>query len=523
METSFISAAGILGLASYLLWWKRSEKTYSLLVLLFATLGIVYLSKGFENTSFASTLSALLVSSLSLSYLASRLLKFSAAVIVGVVLSFLPFILLGKEEVFLDYPLVFGTKDALILPLLGAFFALILAFKARILTRFFDIQAEKSFPIAQVFGFGILYLAADTFGSQYGLILVGTGYLNVQFFQEKQEQTTLGFSFSFFALAMLVFASKVVGVEFSQVLSGPGILGLFLGLGSVAWITGFDEAKETTVLKRLAAFCIPVLFFTLFLALEKVKEFTGGPTALLYVLFALSISIYWIAQKQLLLLINIFLTGFVLLQVSAPFFQPIESNMPVNSKLLNSTDSKQTKKAEKEDILDRKGESLSAAIGSWKINSKQSKLTFELGQEGKKTKGFFADVTGKVAFLEPLSNSSFSVKIPVKSLSTFNDYRDESLMSAAYFNEAKFPTLTFESKRLIEEGDRFKIEGNFTMMGVTKAMSIEMKVALTGVEDGKKFVVLLGKSSLNRTQFGQTSDPKIGDVVDFEFEVELTE
>ena len=65
--------------------------------------------------------------------------------------------------------------------------------------------------------------------------------------------------------------------------------------------------------------------------------------------------------------------------------------------------------------------------------------------------------------------------------------------------------------------------GDFTMMDETNEIELTLKLVGVGEKDGKRVMVLWGQSQLNRTDFGMSSSSKIGDIVDFQFEVQLTE
>jgi hypothetical protein len=56
------------------------------------------------------------------------------------------------------------------------------------------------------------------------------------------------------------------------------------------------------------------------------------------------------------------------------------------------------------------------------------------------------------------------------------------------------------------------------MLGVVKNIAVQVKYIGKSI-NGKP--ILVGKSSLDRTEFGMKPDPKEGNVVDFEFSVEL--
>ena len=179
---------------------------------------------------------------------------------------------------------------------------------------------------------------------------------------------------------------------------------------------------------------------------------------------------------------------------------------------------KESKIKEKKSLFESKGISLDSIIGNYSINPKTAQLNFELGPKGGRTKGAFNNVTGDIQIKTKLSNSTFSVDLPVNELTTFNKYRDESLMDVGYFNVKKFDKMTFKTSTLIAKGDGYEMQGAFTMLGVVKNIAVQVKYIGKSI-NGKP--ILVGKSSLDRTEFGMKPDPKEGNVVDFEFSVEL--
>lgn len=67
--------------------------------------------------------------------------------------------------------------------------------------------------------------------------------------------------------------------------------------------------------------------------------------------------------------------------------------------------------------------------------------------------------------------------VPVKTLRTGISARDEILLGEAWLDAAKFPHIDFESTKATKKGPGvWSVEGNFTMHGVTKALTVEAKV-----------------------------------------------
>jgi polyisoprenoid-binding protein YceI len=59
------------------------------------------------------------------------------------------------------------------------------------------------------------------------------------------------------------------------------------------------------------------------------------------------------------------------------------------------------------------------------------------------------------------------------------------------------------------------------MLGVSKDLPIQLKYIGMVESNGKMVPVLIGKSAIDRTLFGMKPDSKEGNVVAFEFKVDL--
>ena len=110
------------------------------------------------------------------------------------------------------------------------------------------------------------------------------------------------------------------------------------------------------------------------------------------------------------------------------------------------------------------------ALEAYKLDAVHSNVGFNIKHMMvSRVVGSFDTFDGTIAFDKAdLANSKISMTIEVKSISTRNDKRDEHLRSPDFFDAAKYPTITFVSKK-ISEGS---IIGDLTMKGVTKEVTI---------------------------------------------------
>jgi polyisoprenoid-binding protein YceI len=78
---------------------------------------------------------------------------------------------------------------------------------------------------------------------------------------------------------------------------------------------------------------------------------------------------------------------------------------------------------------------------------------------------------------EDFSDAAIEFTADVNSVNTNSEGRDKHLKNEDFFDAPKFGTLTFKSKSLTKvEGKKYKLEGDFTMHGVTKPVSLDVIV-----------------------------------------------
>ena len=116
------------------------------------------------------------------------------------------------------------------------------------------------------------------------------------------------------------------------------------------------------------------------------------------------------------------------------------------------------------------------AADTFKIDPVHSSVVFSVTYLGTNFYGRFNDVKGTVVFdkADP-SKSSVELTIPVESVDTHNEKRDQVLKSPDFFNAKQFPVMTFKSKQVESSGDTYKVTGDFTLHGVTKPLTLEIK------------------------------------------------
>jgi len=141
-------------------------------------------------------------------------------------------------------------------------------------------------------------------------------------------------------------------------------------------------------------------------------------------------------------------------------------------------------------------------------------------------KGSFDQVEGTLNF-DPakVENSSVNITIQATSVNTRNAKRDDDLRGASYLDVAKFPTITFVSKKVAKSGDGMTVTGDLTIHGVTKEVSIPFTMSgPLKTPWGSSVIGVSGSLQINRKDFGITKVTPIesgGVVVGDEVKIEI--
>lgn len=104
------------------------------------------------------------------------------------------------------------------------------------------------------------------------------------------------------------------------------------------------------------------------------------------------------------------------------------------------------------------------------------------------------------------SKSSAEVVIQTKSIDTNHEERDNHLTSADFLNVPKYPTASFKSTSYEGDASGGKLMGQFTLNGVTKPITLDIKFVGEGKDPwGGYRAGFSGTTTLNSSDFGYTS------------------
>jgi polyisoprenoid-binding protein YceI len=173
--------------------------------------------------------------------------------------------------------------------------------------------------------------------------------------------------------------------------------------------------------------------------------------------------------------------------------------------------------------------SFAFAADTYKVDPLHTSVSFSVRHLGiNNVKGKFKEFEGALV-LEGDTLTEASGTIQVQSVDTGVEKRDNHLRTADFFDAAKYPTITFKTKRVEKDGSgQLVLIADFTMRGVTKELRLPATMSKPTKDpwDGVR-VGLETKTKLNRKDYGinynellETGVMAVGEEVEIEINTE---
>ncbi|GAA4266891.1 YceI family protein [Frondihabitans peucedani] len=142
--------------------------------------------------------------------------------------------------------------------------------------------------------------------------------------------------------------------------------------------------------------------------------------------------------------------------------------------------------------------------GTWTLDPAHSEITFSVRHLAiSKVKGKFESFDVNVTTGESIVDSTIKATIDVASVTTGNADRDGHLQSGDFFLTEEHPQLVFQSTKITEDGDDLLIDGDFTMRGVTKPVTLKAEFGGIVTDGyGQTKAGFSAKGKIDRTEFG---------------------
>lgn len=158
--------------------------------------------------------------------------------------------------------------------------------------------------------------------------------------------------------------------------------------------------------------------------------------------------------------------------------------------------------------------SMAATPQKWKLDVPKTNVDFKVAYLGNGTvKGQFHKVNGVINYdINNPTRTTINFTVDTNSVDTGRGLRDRFLRRKELLNSAKYPTMTFVSKKVsminAKEAD---VTGDFTVLGQTKPMTV--KVMLANVENDpvtkKPTLKFRATGIIDRYTYGVTAFPKV--------------
>lgn len=506
MEYLEIITLAFIGLGAFILQWKKDLRFVSFINLLLTAV-VVLVMKQFVSLNDQSQLYALLAV-VGVNYVLAQLkaLQKEGVRILIPVISFVVYFLVFQSESITVLGDEYSSVNKFVIS--GAVLS-ILTFEFGLMKRFFINKLFQGLEVAEIIKSVLLFFMAlavffGGFGAgSFGLLLIASAFVSTSFYRKDD---TISYGVSFLSLSLLAGLLTLTGETEVNLINADVLEGLFVGIFGAYFIGQLWKSTNRFIL--ILGYLMFLAFSCIFLFLLTVYGQMGGMDAFIgIVVGAAAVNVIqgkeYIGQTifSFLLIAGLTLPSFMKNEALESFEAEAETTINAENK---------------EEVIAPKLLDLTEIIGSYKLEPSASNVLFHLGKKGE-TKGAFKNVSGNVVLTEDITKSNFSIELSMENFTTFNAFRDESLMGDEYFSVDKFPTMTYKSTLIVDKGnDNYEINGKFTMLGVTK----DIIVSLNRIEkDGKN--VIVGEGVIDRRDFGMAPSATEGNVVTFEYEVEL--
>lgn len=170
----------------------------------------------------------------------------------------------------------------------------------------------------------------------------------------------------------------------------------------------------------------------------------------------------------------------------------------------------------------------SARADAWEIDGTHSAAHFSVRHMMvSNVRGDFGKVVGTLNLDEKdATKSTVEATIDASTINTREPKRDAHLKSGDFFDVAKFPTITFKSKKVeAAAAGKLKVTGDLTMHGVTKSVVLDVDGPGPAVNNKRGATAT---TKLNRKDFGlgwnkvlEAGGVAVGDEVSVEIDLEL--
>jgi polyisoprenoid-binding protein YceI len=167
--------------------------------------------------------------------------------------------------------------------------------------------------------------------------------------------------------------------------------------------------------------------------------------------------------------------------------------------------------------------------GTWAIDPVHSDVGFVVRHMVvAKVRGRFTKFEGQIVTGENAADSSVTATIELNSIDTGNTQRDDHIRSADFFEVETYPTMTYRSTGVRQDGDDLVLDGQLTLKGVTKDVPLRLELNGFGPDAyGGTRAGFTATAEINRRDFGvnfnaalETGGAVVADKIAIHLEIE---
>jgi polyisoprenoid-binding protein YceI len=142
--------------------------------------------------------------------------------------------------------------------------------------------------------------------------------------------------------------------------------------------------------------------------------------------------------------------------------------------------------------------------GTWTLDPAHSEIGFVVRHMMvSKVRGKFDKYTGSITTAPNPLDSHAEAEIDMSSINTGIEQRDNHLRSSDFFDIETQPKMTFRSTGIRPDGDDFLVDGDLTIRGVTKPITLKVEVGGFGPDPyGGTRAGFSATTEINRRDFG---------------------
>ena len=142
--------------------------------------------------------------------------------------------------------------------------------------------------------------------------------------------------------------------------------------------------------------------------------------------------------------------------------------------------------------------------GTWTIDPVHSEVSFVVRHMMvSKVRGRFDKFEGTIVTAPDPLQSSVTATVELSSVNTGEPNRDNHIRSADFFEVESHPHLTFRSTGVRPDGDDFLLDGDLTIRGTTKPVTLKLEVNGFGPDPfGGTRAGFSASGEINRNDFG---------------------